>query len=113
MGRDDSNVHEVRAVRVDECSVLRVILHAGMVTNKREDDPRPVRCPRRLRRALLGPAERCEGGLTGAPPSSDSYQLFERCAGQIKAIPTVLTSSRTADVFEQHLYSCGADIAQR
>ena len=65
MGRDDPDVDDVRAVSLDECSVARVV-KARLLTNEREDDPRPVRCPGRLRRALLGPAERCEGFLGGA-----------------------------------------------
>jgi hypothetical protein len=60
MGRGDPKVHDIRAVALDECSVTRVI-KARLLTHKREDDPQPVRCPRRLRRSLLGLAERCEG----------------------------------------------------
>ena len=51
MGRDDPNVYDIRAVRLDECSVARVVKFR-LLTNKREDDPRPVRCPRRLRREV-------------------------------------------------------------
>jgi hypothetical protein len=65
MGRDDSYVHDVRAVRLDERSVAWVV-ESRVLTNEREDDSQPVRCPRRLRRSLLGPVERCERRQTGA-----------------------------------------------
>jgi hypothetical protein len=31
MGGKDPKIHDIRAVRLDECSVARVILDAGMV----------------------------------------------------------------------------------
>ena len=44
MGCGDADDYHLRAVCLDECSLARIV-EVRLLNDKREDDPRPVRCP--------------------------------------------------------------------